>query len=364
MVSHGSALGGSPISALNIGKYIDKQKFEIIYLFGEEGAVAQWARREGFKVYISPKRGFLSLPLVWDSWKILTREKIDILHLNTLTPYYKYPAIAGKLKGVPTIWFIREDPKSRRSFRLYPYLRRFADRVVTVSYDTRAHLPPEIKNSGKVETIYNGIDPDFCKGWSREKGLKLLKLPGEFKYLTTIASLEERKGVIELVEGFLEAKLPEKYKLLVVGRDRSSSQNYYKKLKKRVEEKGQGRVILYGESSQIPAVLAISEMFLLYSQWEGLARTILEAMACGKPILASNRGGNREQVQEGVNGLLVEWGNRRELVKKLKEIPFLNLKAMGKASFQLLKEQFDIKVTTKKIERSYIELLERVARKK
>ena len=60
LVSHGAALGGSPISMLNIARYIDKTLFNIILVFGENGPIVERARSEEFKVYIVEKRGFLS----------------------------------------------------------------------------------------------------------------------------------------------------------------------------------------------------------------------------------------------------------------------------------------------------------------
>lgn len=58
IVSHGAALGGSPISALNIGRYINKKKFNVVYVFGEDGPIVEQARYEGFKVYVDKKKGF------------------------------------------------------------------------------------------------------------------------------------------------------------------------------------------------------------------------------------------------------------------------------------------------------------------
>ena len=55
IVSHGAALGGSPISALNIARFIDKTRFRPVFLFGEDEQVAQMAKNEGFSVYIAKK---------------------------------------------------------------------------------------------------------------------------------------------------------------------------------------------------------------------------------------------------------------------------------------------------------------------
>jgi glycosyltransferase involved in cell wall biosynthesis len=356
IVSHGAARGGSPISALQIGKYIDRERFQLYYLFGEEGPIVEEVAKLGYPVEVFPKeRG--RFKLFWRTLQLLKGEGIELLHLNTLTPYYKYPALAGKALQIPILWMVREDPESRRSRRLYPYLRRLADKIVTVSHDTGFHLPPEIPRS-QIETIHNGIDPNFCTGWTRERGLEVLELPGEYRYLSTIASLEPRKGVLELVEGFLGANLPDHYRLLIAGRDPSPSQHYLHRLLEVIDREGRGRILYLGEQRDVRPVLAVSDLFILYSQWEGLARTILEAMACRKPVLASDRGGNREQVEHNFNGWLVPFGEIGELSRQLERVPGADLKRMGEHSYRLVLDRFQIGVQTRKLEGLYLQLLE------
>ncbi|MEO1942183.1 MAG: glycosyltransferase family 4 protein [Campylobacterales bacterium] len=355
IVSHGAALGGSPISALQIGKYIERERFQLYYLFGEEGPIVEEVAKLGYPVEVLRKEGG-RFKLFWRTLQLLKREGIELLHLNTLTPYYKYPALAGKALQLPILWMVREDPESRRSRRLYPYLRRLADKIVPVSHDTALHLPPEIPLS-KIEILHNGINPHFCAGWSRERGLELLGLPGKYRYFSTIASLEPRKGVLELVEGFLGANLPENYRLLIAGRDPSPSQHYLSRLLKIIRG-AEGRVLYLGEQRDVRPVLAVSDLFILYSQWEGLARTILEAMACRKPILASDRGGNREQVEHNFNGWLVPFGEIGELSRQLEGIVGANLEEIGEKSYRLLLERFQIGTQTRQLERLYLQLLD------
>lgn len=356
IVSHGAALGGSPISALNIARFIDKSRFNPVFLFGEDGPIVKIAKDEGYKVYVAPKSGFLGLGLSLKTYKIIRQENIDIVHLNTLTSYYKYPAFGAFIAKKKIFWFVREDPEQKRCLRLMRYLNALATKIITVSYDTAKHM--NLANQNKLLTIRNGIDlrsykPDLTPSTCKIK----LNLSKNYEYITTIASLEERKGIIELIKAY--AKIAPKYpntRLLIVGKDRSSKQLYLASMKELINElKLDERVIIYGESKQINEIMCASLIFVLFSAWEGLSRVLLEAMACAKPIIASRTGGNTEQVKDGYNGFLVPFGDIDALsdamIKALSEPN--TLAKFGANSRTLCEEEFSIERTTKEIENLY-----------
>ncbi len=358
IVSHGAALGGSPISALNIGRYIDKSSYRPIFVFGENGPIVDIARKEGFDVYVVKKRGLLSVPMMLDFYKIIKKESIALVHLNTLTSYYKYPAMVAKLLKREVVWFVRENPQERRCLKLANYINNFSDKIVTVSYDTAKHMT--YAKPDKLMTIHNGINIDFGDKIDKSKSYKVLKLDSNSTYLTTIASLEPRKGILELIESFnaIKNRLDKNTKLLIVGKDRTTKQEYLSQIKTKIDSyELQNRVVLYGESRDIKEIMSISKIFILNAYWEGLSRVLLEAMICSKPIVASSNGGNKEQVLEGVNGYTFDAGNIEELSKKLLQALKSDLDALGEKSKQLAVEKFDIKDTTTKIENLYKSLI-------
>lgn len=142
------------------------------------------------------------------------------------------------------------------------------------------------------------------------------------------------------------------YKLLIVGEDRTKEQRYFLELKELAKDSSE--VIFYGKSQKIQQLLSLSELFVLPSYWEGMARVILEAMACGLPVVASDAGGNREQVMDGVNGFLFPPRDIQALSTALeKAILGGRTQLLGENSRELLEKNFDIKETTKKIENLY-----------
>lgn len=353
VVSHGAALGGSPISALNIARNLDRSRFSVVFAFGEDGPVARLAAAEGYPVEIVDQKGFIGLASIRAYLGIIARRRIDLVHLNTLTSYYKYPGIAAWLMRKPVAWFVRENPEEKRCLRLRRAVKWLADRVVTVSYDTAAHMPYVPRD--RLATIHNGVDlAAFVPAPPAPAWQHLQLAPGE--YITTIASLEPRKGVLDLLEAFaLAAPSLADSKLLIVGRDRSREGRYQQALQARIGELGlAGRVVLHGESSSINEVMAASRCIVLASYWEGLSRVLLEAMACGKPIIASHNGGNKEQVEDGVNGYTFAAGDIPALAELLRHTADRELmERMGKASRRLAEERFSMAATNAALERLY-----------
>lgn len=351
VVSHGAALGGSPISALNIARQIDPNRFEIIFAFGEHGAVEKLARQDGWHVEIVDRKGFIGLSSIRRYREIIRRHKIDVVHLNTLTSYYKYPAIAAWMSGKPIAWFVRENPEEKRCLRLGRYLRALAHKVVTVSYDTAAHMR-HIPNE-KLMTIHNGVDLNAYYPLPAEAGFARLRLEPA-RYITTICSLEPRKGVLDLIEAYALAR-PKACRLLIVGTDRTREQKYEQLLKQRVSDLGLStHVVFLGESSDILHVMAASHYLVLASYWEGLSRVLLEGMACGKAILSSSNGGNKEQVLNGINGFTFAAGDipaLAALIKKMDDCDLIRLQ--GLASRRLAEEHFSIRRTNQALERLY-----------
>ena len=79
-------------------------------------------------------------------------------------------------------------------------------------------------------------------------------------------------------------------------------------------------VRMVGWRRDIPELLQIFDVFLLTSHWEGLPRVLLEAMALGVPIVATNVGGITEIVQTGENGYLASLGNIEEMAQRVLQL--------------------------------------------
>ncbi len=131
-------------------------------------------------------------------------------------------------------------------------------------------------------------------------------------------------------------------------------------VEKTVVEMGlEGRVLFLGVRNDVPKLLAASDVLVLSSEYEGVPLTVLEAMAAGKPVIATAVGGVPELVEDGVTGILVPPRNPEALAQgilRLAKDADLRQR-MGKAAQQWALERFDIARTAREYEALYLRLL-------
>jgi len=107
---------------------------------------------------------------------------------------------------------------------------------------------------------------------------------------------------------------------------------------------GKGAINFWGKLSDVKPAIAASSIYVLPSYREGTPRTVLEAMAMGRPVITTDAPGCRETVTDGVNGFLVPVKSVDELTEAMEKFitnPAL-INTMGKASRQLVEEKFNV----------------------
>ncbi len=355
LVSHGAALGGSPISLLNTVHHSQQADIHYHCAFASDGPIVSRAQAVAESVEIIPhSRAFFGLMMIIRYLLLIYRNRIDIVHLNTFTSYYKYPAIAASIANRKVIWFVRENPEEKRCLKLKSYANRLADRVVTVSHDTAAHMGyirPEI-----LTTIHNGVDTDhFSPSFSAA-------MPDEViaPYILNISSLEPRKGVHDLIRGYAASRACGQYKLVLLGEDRSKKQSYLDSLRQIIRELDiEQQVIFVSPKQDVRPYIAHAAFIALVSYWEGLSRVLIEATAMGRPILSSRDGGNKEVVTDQFNGLLVDAGAVDQITAALNQmVAEVDLDEMAEHSRKVALQNFSIERNIEKIETLYRSLLQ------
>lgn len=163
----------------------------------------------------------------------------------------------------------------------------------------------------KIEVIYNAIDISrYNHTCTKTEAQQRLGLSG--RIVLTIARLTPWKGIDKLIEIFPQVKGEIAGVNLVIVGGGPELTNLQKLARSKKIEKN---VIFVGKIShnQIPYYLRAADVFVLYSGYEGLPHIIIEAMASGVPIVASNKGGIPELIENNVNGILVPYGNLEAL---------------------------------------------------
>jgi glycosyltransferase involved in cell wall biosynthesis len=168
-----------------------------------------------------------------------------------------------------------------------------------------------------------------------------------------VARVAPPKNFICLLDALV--LIQEKYLLRVVGDGPQLShvQEYASKLG--IEN----NIDFMGSRTDVPKILASSDIFVLSSDWEGFPISIVEAMRAGLPVIASNVGGISEVVIEGSNGHLVPRGDTARLCKVIRQLLTDKKKRikMGQSSRVLFEKQGTSKIMLAEIEKIYDSLL-------
>lgn len=193
-----------------------------------------------------------------------------------------------------------------------------SDQIATVSRALGLELLDLGDPVRPVRTIYNGVDTDrFAPGHEpTSTAREVLGLPREGAGICTVCRVEREKGLRELAEAFLMVRKTHPEAWLVVVGDGA----YGSKLEAWVQSEDlASRVFLVGARphDEVPQWLRAADVFVLASHNEGLPNVVLEAMACGLPVVATDVGGTSEAVSHGRTGLLVPAGDVQRLAQAL-----------------------------------------------
>jgi glycosyltransferase involved in cell wall biosynthesis len=169
----------------------------------------------------------------------------------------------------------------------------------------------------RITVIPNGVDLEEYNCLPRKDAFrKRLRIRDDRKILLTIGRLERIKGFQYLIEAL--PKVLEKVSVdLIVG---GPEFNYGAQLRKLAKErKVDDHVVFYGPMNQKEKLeaMAAADAIVVPSLYEGFGIVLLEAMAAGKPVVATTTGVAREVIRDGRNGFLIPPGDARTLAEKL-----------------------------------------------
>ncbi len=246
--------------------------------------------------------------------------KPDVIHAHMATPPGFVGLLLKKRYGLPLVCSIRGDdinvyPRyGRLSMHLTKRVITGADRLVSVSAALKEAAGLIAKPKNEISVVYNGCDHDTFKscGDKRTYLRKALNIPETAKLLVFVGDVSKEKGVCELIEAFRKVRNKKKdLHLVVIG----TPHDAVSKIFARMENGMKRSVHMTGGLPhwQIPQYLSAADIFVLPSHHEGLPNAVLEAMACGLPVIATAVGGIPEAVEEGKSGFLVNKQNAKSL---------------------------------------------------
>lgn len=285
---------------------------------------------------------------------ILKQEKFDLLHAQTRLTRVIAQYVQNKL-AIPFISTAHGFYKKRFAHRIFPC---WGEGIIAVSKAVEKHLKDNLGLSGmRIKVIYNGIETIDLKKYRQEAGVLKNKLGlKEGPVIGIVSRLSEIKGHLYLIRAmrYILEKIPSA-QLIIIGEGRMK-----KALLKLIQDLNMGRnVFLIPSLSDKYLMFSLIDVFVLPSLEEGLGLVILEAMAGGIPVVASEVGGIPEIIKNGENGLLVlprdEKGLAEAIIKILENSTFRDRIVIN--AKHTIESKFSLRDMVKKTEEFYREIV-------
>jgi glycosyltransferase involved in cell wall biosynthesis len=340
--------GGGQISLFLILRHINRVKFEPLVTTPTEGQFTEWVKKETIPHCITPLRKLFG---------VIKKAKPSVIHCNSPTTKYAFRAtLTARLLGVPFIWHVRVADSGGWKERLIAAL---SSKIIVIS-DTVKEKFAWISSKDKVVKIHNAVDTDiFRPGLNTESLLDEFNIKRGKKIIGIFSRLDPWKGhtLFFRSAGMIKDKIPNSI-FLVVG---AGEEEYKNLLISQVEILGlKNDVIFAGFRNDIPKLMNLCDVIVNPSvKPEPFGRTIIEAMACGKAVVATKMGGAAEVIEDNTTGILVSKTDAPGIANSC--IGLLEneekAKEMGLLGRKRTQESFSAPMITKKIEEIYEEFI-------
>jgi glycosyltransferase involved in cell wall biosynthesis len=367
LVESGDAVGGTERVLWELATRLPASRFEVRVWLSPASGVNELAgalTAAGIPVDRVPEvdsrwdfKGML------DTWTRLRKLKPTLLHVHHVWPAAdRYLTLLARAAGVPHLVVTEHITGESHSAGQRALKRDELRRADAVTAVTGAIVETLVRDYGiertRVQVVPNGADlPDEETEEPAAKRWRERYLCTPIKPLWVVAGrLEEQKGhdlLFEALSAVLRQGLD--FTLVVAGDGSRRSWLEQQALSLRLAP----RVQFVGQVEDVGSLLAAADAVLLPSRWEGLPLVLLEAMARGRPIVATAVGGVPDVIQDGVNGTLVPPGDAAALAAALEQLHRKADRAgrMGHAAAETVREHYTWHAVVDGFESVYDEVL-------
>lgn len=364
--------GGCEMHLYQVLPRLRGHEFDIdVFTLSEPGELAEQLRSKGVNVVApwirsngNPKgivfRLARLLSVSCQLWCHFLSRRPDITHFYLPSAYYLGAPLA-------LISPVKALVMSRRSLNLYQKkyvfagkyercLHRFMAAILGNSQSVVDELiSVEGANTEKTHLIYNGIDFERFSG-NTKNALSGLSICDGSVVIAVVANIIPYKGHVDLLTACALLPKAPRWCVLLIGRDDGIADE----LKMLARENGIGdRIHFLGGRTDVPALLRASDFSVLPSHEEGFSNAIIEAMAAGIPVIATDVGGNKEAVVDGTTGFIVAPHAPQELASAMTVLLNDRTKCekMGAAGRKRVLKKFSLEVCVERYKNLYRSLL-------
>ncbi|MEW6359378.1 MAG: glycosyltransferase family 4 protein [Planctomycetota bacterium] len=326
-----AAIGGTKKHVLQLLRHLPRDRYDLSFVcstlrdpsFQKD---VEALRAEGIKVAVIPMTRAIhplaDLRALAELIRHIRRHRYDIVHTHSSKAGI-LGRIAARLARVPVVIhtphaFAFEMAAGRAANAFYRMAERIgarlSDAIVAVSeHERRLAIGLNVLPPDRIVTIENALDDDdLTPSHNREKMRKELGLEGKQILVGTVGRLTRQKGLPVLLDaaGILLHDFPD-MRFLIAGSGEDEGA-----LRRKMAALGiADQVLLLGHRDDTHDLYAAMDIFVLPSLWEGRPYALLEAMAAGRPVVASDVCGLGDVIEDGANGLLVPVGEAARLAE-------------------------------------------------
>ena len=301
------------------------------------------AKKEGIQVIELPSKGRMDLSTFIALMRVIRSGEYDVLHTHDYKSAF-YGLLPAKIAGVKLLATLHGWLQNNRAEKLYKIVElailRMYDLITVVSSDQKQELLDRGFSPKKVRQLDNGVDIQKYRPAGITDMRNRLNIRDGQIVIGTVARMTKEKGHKVLLDAFqILTKKHRNLTLLLVG-----DGDLREKLEREVRQNGlQDQVIFTGTRDDVPDLYRIMDIYINSSLTEGMPMSILEAMASGLPVVASDVGEIGRLINESGAGTVVPPSNVEALVLAVDE--FLqgnqgNLREQGERSREYIEKQF------------------------
>jgi len=358
--------GGAENHLLALLTHADRRAFELeTAVLSGEGELVPVFRQAGIPVHLLKSRSRFDPLALARLVRLLRSGHFDILHSHLFrADIYAGLAVARLGEHRPLLVSTRHNDDR---FFLNPFVGLVhygvsarQDLIIAISdHIARFTVSRGVRHPERVRRVYHGLEPPVTKALEREGQHIRQELgigPDAF-LVGNVGRLALQKGQRHLIAAMplLLERVPRARAIIAGGGD---LEDYLRDLASEIGVAEQVHVL--GPRKDVPALMHAIDVFVMPSIWEGFGLVLLEAMAAGRPIVASRVATIPEVVADGETGLLVPAGDPLALATALAELAEQPSMAgrMGAAGRERLRRQFSVEKMVGDTERLYRELLD------
>jgi sugar transferase (PEP-CTERM/EpsH1 system associated) len=356
--------GGMERGLLNVVNYGDREKFHhVILCLTEAGDFANLLAAPNCEVLELHKKEGNDWRLPWRIAAAARRRRIDVFHARGW-PTLVETALGARLARVPGTLYVFEG-KTFQDLQGIGFKRRWVQkamirsyqRVITLNRRMRADLAAECSlPEERIDIVANGVDVNIFRPREGRGQLRAsLGLPAERLILGSVARLDPVKNHEVILRALVRAANDgSRPFFLLVGEGAHRAV-----LEREIQRLGLASdVRLFGYSDRIADLLNCMDLYIQSSFYEGFSHTLLEAMACGLPVVATDVGGTGDVLNEGREGFFFKPDDDETLASIIMRLRLDHQQRhlLGERARRRVSDHFPIQSMVRSYENLYLQL--------